>query len=322
MGETGDPRFSETLGRLMSELSVVVRRRAFAELSRLKAAAKTRQGREWRVAGRLLPGSSSMRQLGFEASPADGSAPPRLLPTQFILSEDGRPVTQYQVEAHAPAEALALTFLFPHSAAPGSPPWVRGAIGCLNWKRPSDLWCAAFYLPESQGTPDPPQFTADGPAAAAALRGAVAAQQAAATAQPDAPAETTARAAFWDAIRGSAHAVGAPELGARHLIVYSQSSPEAPADLAEIVAAAVASNTSVHAVSLDPCPPLEELCRGTRGCFRLAKSEPEVSRLVEEAHLALLPRFLVSYPPLAPGARKLNVRVFDATGWGETTIPL
>ena len=312
MGETGDPRFSEALGRLMSESSSVVRRRAFAELSRLKTAAKTRQGREWRVAGRLLPASGRMRQLGFEASPADGSAPPRLLATQFILSEDSRPVTQYQVEAHAPAEALALTFLFPHSAAPGSAPWVQGAVGCLNWKRPSDLWCATFYMPANgktdqtgQGTPEPPQFNADRQTAEAALR--------------EAPAET-ACAAFWDAIRSAAHAVGAPEVGARHLIVYSPSSPEAPADLAEIAPAAVASNTSVHVVSLEPCPALEELCRGTQGSFRLAKSEPELARVVEEAHLALLPRFLVGYPPLAPGAHALNVRVFDATGWGETTI--
>jgi hypothetical protein len=321
MGETGDPRFSETLGRLMSESSLVVRRRAFAELSRLKAAAKTRQGRQWRVAGRLLPGSGNMRQLGFEACPADGSAPPRLLPTQFILSEDCRLVTQYQVEAHPPADALALTFLFPHSDAPSRPPWVQGAIGCLNWKRPSDLWCATFYMPagentdpKAQGTPEPPQFTADGAAAVAALQEAVPVQQ-------EAAAETV-RAAFWDAIRSSAQAVGAPELGARHLIVYNQSSPEAPADLAEIVAAAVASNTSVQAVSLGPCPPLEELCRGTQGAFRSAKSEAELSKLVQEAHLALVPRFLVGYQPVAPGARTLNVRVFDATGWGETTISL
>lgn len=318
MGETGDPRFSETLGRLMSESSSFVRKRAFAELSRLKAAAKARQGREWRVAARLLPVSGSMRQFGFEASPPDGGAAPLLLPTRFILSEDGQPVTQYQVEAYVPPEALALTFLFPHSASPDSPaigpPWLQGAIGCLNWKRPSDQWCATFYLPaddkpaeKAQGTPNPPQFTADVQAALVALQ--------------EAPAKT-ACASFWDAIRNSAQATGAPERGARHLIVYNLSSPAAPASLPEIVAAAVASKTSVHVVSLAPCPPLEELCRGTQGSFRQAKSEPALLRLVEEAHMALLPRFLVGYPPVAPGARMLNVRVFDATGWGEATIQL
>jgi hypothetical protein len=311
MGETGDPRFSGTLGHLMSESNIVVRKRAFAELARLKAAAKTRQGHEWRVAaGRLQPGSGSMRQLGFEASPADGGEPPRLLPTQFILTEDSRPVTQYQVEAHAPAEALALTFLFPHAAAPGSHPWVQGAIGCLKWKRTSDLWCAMFCLPadeKAQDAPNPPQFSADRQAIIAALQEA---------------AVTTGWVPFWDAIRNSAQAIGAPERGARHLIVYNQSSLAAPDGLAEIVSAAVASNTGVHVVSLAPCPPLEELCRGTQGSFRLAKSEAELPRLVEEAHMALLPRFLVSYQPVVPGGHTLHVRVFNATGWGETTIPL
>jgi hypothetical protein len=311
MGETGDPRFSGTLGHMMSESTAFVRKRAFTELSRLKAAAKARQGREWRVAGRLLPASESMRQLGLEAVPTDGSAPPRLLATQFILSEDSHPVTQFQVEASALPETLAVTFLFPHTADPETPPWIQGAIRCLKWKRPSDLWDTTFYLPAAaiaQGTPSPQQFTADGIAAAAALQGV---------------REQNVCLAFWDAIRNSAQAANAPDNAARHLIVYNQSSPAAPPNLAEIVSAAVASKTSVQAVSLTPCPPLEELCRGTQGSFRLAKSSPELTKLVEESYLALLSRFLVGYTPVVPGgAHAVNVRVFDATGWGETTIML
>jgi hypothetical protein len=310
MGETGDPRFSGALGHLMSESTAFVRKRAFTELSRLKAAAKARQGREWRVAGRLLPGAGGMRHFGFEASPADGGAPPRLLPTQFILSEDSRPVMQYQVEAYAPPETLALTFLFPHSADSATPPWIQGAMGCLNWKRPADLWETTFYLPANvagQATPNPPQFTADGQAAALALQEA---------------REQNVCQAFWDAVRNSVQAAVAPEGAARHLIVYNQSTPEAPANMAEIVSAAVASKTSVQVVSLTPCLPLEELCHGSQGSFRLAKSAPDLCRLVEEAYLALLSRFRLGYVPVAPGARTLTVRVFDATGWGETTITL
>ncbi len=308
MGETGDPRFSETLGHMLGESNAIVRKRAFAALSRLKAAAKARQARVWRVGGRLLPGSRNMRQVGF--SSADGSVPPQLLPTQFILSEDGQPVTQYQVEAHAPAEALAVTFLFPYAAVSGGPAWVQGAIECLNWKRASDLWCATFYLPDDEkaaGLPNPPQFSAESQAAAAALRQA--------PAKIDCPG-------LWDGIRNSVQAANAPERGARHLIVYNQSSPAAPADLAEIASAAAASKMSVQAASMTPCPPLEELCRGTQGSFQLAKSEPELSRFVEGAYLALLPRFLVGYQPVAPEAQTLTIRVFDATGSGEIAIPL
>jgi hypothetical protein len=316
MGETGDPRFSETVGRMVGEPNAIVRKRAFAALSRLKAAAKTRQGREWRVAGRLLPGSGSMRQVSLDASPADGSAPPRLLATQFILSEDGQLITNYQVETRAPAETLAVTFLFPHSGDSGSPPWVQGAIDCLQSKRPGDLWCATFYLPAGetpQGAATPPQFNADREAAAAALQ--------------KLPGNTEC-APFWDSLRNSVQAVTTPSATtpaatpARHLIVYNQSSGEAPAGMAEIVAAAVASNVTVQVVSLTPSAPLEELCRSTQGSFQLAQSEDELSKLVGEAHLTLLSRFLVGYQPAAPGARTLSVRVFDSTGWGETTISL
>lgn len=310
MGETGDPRFSETLGRMMGESNSFVRKRAFTDLSRLKAAAKKRQGCKWRVAARLLPASDSMRQFGFEASPRDGTEQLPLLPTHFILSEDGRPVTQYQVEPCAPAGTLAVTFLFPHSTD-SNPPWVQGALGRLNRKRPSDLWCTAFYGPAdqtAQAAPNPPEFTADAPAALAALQR---------------PADQTLYAAFWDAILNSVQAVNSPEGGSRHLIVYNQSSLVAPATgIAGIVSAAVASNTSVQAVSLTHCEPLEELCRAAQGSFHLAPSALESSRLVEEAYLSLLARFKVSYQPDAPSARELNIRVFDPTGWGETTIAL
>jgi hypothetical protein len=310
MGETGDPRFSETLGRMMGESNSFVRKRAFADLARLKAAAKKRQGRRWRVAARLLPTSESMRQFGFEASPRDGTEPLLLLPTQFILSEDGRPVTQYQVEPYAPSETLAVTFLFPHTSD-SNPPWVQGALGRLNRKRPSDLWCTSYYGPAdqtAQGTPKPPEFNADAQAALAALQSS---------------GDQTLCPAFWDAILNSAQAVNASERSSRHLIVYNQSSPAAPATgIAGIVSASVVSNTSVQVVSLTRCAPLEELCLGAQGSFQLASSALEASKLIEEAYLSLLARFKVSYQPDAPGARELNIRIFDPTGWGETTISL
>ena len=308
MGETGDPRFSETLGRLVGETNAIVRKRAFAALARIKTAAKARQGREWRVAGRLLPGSGSTRQFRLEAGPTDGSAPPALVATQFILSVDGRLVVQYQVDTRAQAETLAVIFLFPRIADSASPPWVQGALECLPWKRPSDLWCATFYMPmgeTSQAPPDSPPFTADRDAAATALQKA--------PSKMDCPG-------FWDAIRDSVQAASAPARGTRHLIAYSQSCAAEPTDMAEIVSAAMSSNTSVQVISPTRNAPLEELCRRTKGSFLLASSEAESSKLVEEAHLTLLSRFMVSCQP-GPAARELNIRVAP-TGWGETTIPL
>jgi hypothetical protein len=311
MGETGDPRFSETLGRMLAEPNGVVRKRAFSALSRLKAAvAKSRQSGAWRMLASLLPGSGNLRHIRLQVSPMDGSELPRLLPTQFILSVDGQPVTQYQVEARTPAESLAVTFLFPRMADSSNLPWVQGAIDSLPAKRPSDLWNASFYAPAGEPppttAPDPPQFTANNEEAAAMLQKP--------TGQIECPS-------LWGGIRNSVQAAGEPASGVRNLIVYNQSEVEAPPELAEIIAEAVSSNTTVQVVSPVRNEPLEELCRSTQGSFHLASSELESAKLIEEAHLTLFSRFVLSCQPGA-GARELNVRVFDPAGWGETTIML
>jgi hypothetical protein len=311
MGETGDPRFAETLGHMMGETNAIVRKRAFSALVNLKAAVKARQSRVWRVAGRLLPHAGNMRELRLEASATDGSAAPTLLPTQFVLTEDGHAVPNYQVEMAPPVELLSLTFMLPHSEESAVPPWLQGAIGCIPWKRPSDSWCTTFYVPANEKgaeTPNSPQFSADNQVAATAL-------------QEWAP--KTGCPTFWDGLRNAVQAVGAPERGPRRLILFHDASAAGAApEMAEFISAATGSNTSVQAISMTPSPQLEELCSGTNGHFQLAQSEPEIQKFVEEAYLALLPRFLVTYQPVSHSARALTVRVFDATGSGETTISM
>jgi hypothetical protein len=252
-----------------------------------------------------------MRELRLEASATDGSAAPTLLPTQFVLAEDGHPVPNYQVQMAPPAEILSVTFLLPHSEESAVPPWLQGAIGCIPWKRPADSWCTTFYLPANEKgaeAPNPPQFSADGQVAATAL-------------QEWAP--KTGCPTFWEGLRNAVQAAGAPERGPRRLILFHEASAAtSPPEMAEFISAATSSNISVQAISLTPSPQLEELCSGTSGHFQLAQSEPEVQKFVEEAYLALLPRFQVIYQPLSSTARTLTVRVFDATGSGETTISM
>src|SRR5215831_7791254 len=60
MGETRDFRFSETLRRLLNDADATVRKRAFAALSKLKAAAAQNGGGGTRhVAARWMAGESS-----------------------------------------------------------------------------------------------------------------------------------------------------------------------------------------------------------------------------------------------------------------------
>jgi hypothetical protein len=320
MGESGDPRFSETLARMVGESNAIVRKRAFSALSRLKAAVTmTRQGREWRVAGRSLQGAGSTRltgilrreprQFSLEVTCTDASPPPQLLATQFILTEDRQPISHYQVEMCPVPEVLEATLLFPRPTDSGRPGWIQGAIDGLRYKRPADLCSSMFYLaggdtPET--TPNSPKFSSDRDAIVAAIE------------KPPGKMEC---APFWNCLRTALRAATPSARVARHLIVYNQSSAKPPEDMAPMFSAAMSSNTAVHVVSLTSSATLEELCRRTRGSFDLAQSPDELSHLVEQTYLGLLPRFLVTCLP-APGSRKLKFRVFDPTGWGEITIAL
>jgi hypothetical protein len=199
--------------------------------------------------------------------------------------------------------------VFPRLIDSGRPGWIQGAMDGLRWKRPNDLCSSMFYLSAGetpQTTPNSPQFTSDREAIVAGIE------------KPPGKMEC---AAFWDCLRTALRAAIPSARVARHLIVYNQSSAKAPEDMAPIVSAAMSSKTTVQVVSLTPSAPLQELCRRTRGSFHLAQSPDQISKIVEEAYLGLLARFLVTCHP-APGARELNIRVFDSTGFGETTILL
>lgn len=312
MGETGDPRFKESLARLLGESDAMVRRRAFLALSRLKAASQARQGREWRVAGRIIPSGGNWRQVRVEIGVTDGSTP-RLLPTNFALAEDGRPVMQYQIEERPSQEALALSFLLPRTPSGPGTPWTQGANAALQWKRPSDLWQPAFYLTRKEATEDtaegdePRPFLTDRDAIAAAL------------AQPAAKLGCTG---FWSTLRQSANPANAPARGARHLIAVVAEEIEDPPELSALISAAMNSKTVVHAITRAAAPALEDLCRRTQGAYVTAASDLELPSMIEETHLAILARFHISYLPPAPGGSLLTVKVCNTTGFGEGLLTL
>jgi hypothetical protein len=329
MGATGDPRFTKTLARMVGEPNTEVRTRAFAALTQVRTATvKVREAGELRVVARFQRNGWKGRcELRVETSSKDGREQIGILPTQLILAEDGQEVANYSVEERPAPPDMAITFVLPRTAEPSGNTFQAGALHALTWKRPSDLWAVAPYIPTQ--SPDrhtsfvgqsidiptvenpstegiPQQFTCDPAVAKAALEKL-----------PPTVDCTDLRST----IRRTVQMDRGPACGIRHVLVYGQSEPGTLAGYTELVSAAMAARTSVHAISLIPNAALEGLCQMTHGTFQIVASEDEVAIVVEEMCLSLQARYTVRYQPNA-GARELRITINTPSGWAETTISI
>jgi hypothetical protein len=316
MGETGDPRFSEILARMLADSAKAVRTKAFVAVGTVRTAvAQVSRADQWRVVGLCRPQDprTGRRRIQVTTVTAEGSETPRVLPVQFILSEDGQPVWSYEVVEKPASEPLSVVFLLPRGGTHDRAPWNRGALRCLSLKRPIDLWSAVPYfsprnLPtEIYPNQEMPVFTANPIVVAAAFQ------------QIPKACDCSL---FWDAVERSIQPGNVPLRGQRHLIVL------APAEIGEpaadsLIAAVHASRTSVRVVSTGPNPALQEFCSRTGGYFLPAKNEPNaIEDCVSLAYLNLLSRYEIRYQPVCPDAASLKIRVHTPEGWGETAVAL
>jgi HEAT repeat protein len=315
MGETGDPRFSEVLGKMLADVNAGVRKRAFAAVSQVKlAAAQLAQNREWLVSALLLakdPQKTS-RRIRVAVVPDTGSENLKMLPTHFIVSEDNQAVMSYQVREMPAREAMTVIFVFPRTTAPDVAPWNHAALRCLDWKRPTDLWCSVPYLPDDDSASAPglelelPPFSAQPEFAAAAFTN---------------PHKRTDCTDFWTALWRTVRNEAGPVRGKRHLIVF------APGDIGRIaghglVASVISSRTSVQVISTGPNSALQDFCRMTGGTLQIGETDAALADLVTRAYLNLLARYDITYQPVVPGASAIRVRVNAPTGWGESSISI
>jgi hypothetical protein len=324
MGETGDPRFTETLVRMLVEPDTTVRKLAVTALRRIKAAAaQTVQGTEWRMAGLIearQPNDPQKTQrtvhlavTSTDAASNNGGDQPKVLPTQFILTEGARNVLSYKVTERPAAEAMSVIFVFPWTEEPATAPWNLGALQCLAWKRPADLWCSLPYLPSgaSEATSAvvkhaPAPFISSSEAVSASLR------------------RTPDHADCSDLWETMGRCVGldrAAARGKRHLIVVATDRVGRIAGQG-LILSVIGSRTSLQVISSVSNPRVEDFCRQAKGRLRTFETEAEIPALIQEAYLNLLARYQIRYQPVSPEATILKARVQTASGWGEVRIPI
>jgi hypothetical protein len=311
MGEAADPRFADALAKMAGDSSAAVRSRAFQSGLRVKsAAAQARRSAEWRMAGRLQTAPGGFRKIALEAALADGSRP-EVLPTQIIVTEDGRNIVDYQVEEQSRAAERLIVFVFPRPPVRLVTPWLRGMANALAWKHPLDFWAGVRYLEAAEletailsDEPAPLQFRSDRSQAGNLFNEA---------------GDGIYSAGFWGAIRRSLETAGFSN-SQRRVIAFNSYEKTGPADYDRMVATAAACRGSIQAISLVPNEKLEELCRETRGEYRLARNEADVGPLIEQAHLSVLMRYAVSYRSDCRQPKSLRLRIHAPSGWGETQI--
>ena len=315
MGETGDPRFSEFLGRMIADGNGGVRKNAFAAVGRIRAAvAQVSQAPEWSVAGSCSPKDprTGQRRVSVAVFTADGRESPRVLPVQFILSENGQPVWSYRVIEGPVPEAMSVIFLFPRKVDHAGKPWDQGALRCLNWKRKADLWSAVPYLgvddSPSSGPADleRPSFVADSAQAARAF---------------EETAMRTDCTGFWTAVHRALLPGNTPERRKRHMMVLAPDEVAGNSD-ATLIAAVHASRTSIQVVSTSPNPALQEFCRRIDGRFHLVEDNAAIEERISLVYLSLLARYEIRYASVCAGTVSLKLRVHTPLGWGETMVPL
>jgi hypothetical protein len=317
MGETGDSRFAELLVKMLVESNTTVRKTAFAALVRIKAAsAQTVLGPRLRMAGIMpnQPGDlkQTQRKVHLAIAPDNGQNQPRILATEFLLSENGQSVLSYKVTEKPPVAAMSVIFVLPRAGVAAATPWNQGAVKCLAWKRPSDLWASLPFLPsgdpEAMGhaIDEPPRFTANTAALAASL------------------AKTPGRldcSELWETLWRCVRPDQAGVRGKRHLIVVANEQVDRIAG-DSLIANIVGSRTSLQVISSLPNPAVDDFCQKAKGRFHTFENESDIPDLVQQAYLNLLTHYEISYQLVSKDATEVRARVQTASGWGEVKIPI
>ena len=299
MGETGDPRFTDALRRLISNPI----RRCASALCRIELFKATNSqavvGVEWHVAGRILPGRAFKDAQGdrrglrrFRDILRSSAAP--------VLLSEGEPIhyVTYKVSEKNQSEAISVVFVIPRSKAAAGGAFFEGVARCLGWKRPSDLWSILPYVETGDGEvppphdPDPAQFTAKSDALAATLNGT-----------PKRMECTDLWTALWRATRPDS----GQSRGKRYVIVLGS------VEEGRIAGHGLVSNMQggripLQAICSGPNTELREFCKRTRMPFHLGSDE-EISEMVQRAYLNLLARYEISYQSVTAEAVPLKVRI-------------
>ena len=150
IGHTGDPRFLPFLNSVFRTDSPRCRGVTIGALARIRRSISA-----FEQAGRLYTEiistgveDSGMRRAELSVFPNGTKEPVRLTATQFVITEDGEPVTRYSAKPRNTPDILVSGFVIPRILSRADPYALAiedALTACLRWKRTADLWCVDRY---------------------------------------------------------------------------------------------------------------------------------------------------------------------------------
>jgi len=253
------------------------------------------------------------RRLLVSVIPTDGERHIRPLPTQFHLTEDESPILSYSVAERPVLQTVSLIFVFPRDGAHPGSPWVGAARNCLNFKPVPDRW-ACLQWASAAGEPGP--SPAIDPEDGSVLSDDPGHLISALASPADAAECPNLWRAMWRAVRVAQQAAGT-----RRVIVVCDETVSGGAGC-ELVQTLTTARDMVRVISRTRNPPIEALCRKAEISLTLAETADAVASAIEQECIGLLARYEISYQPLSPEARHLQVRVRSPEGGGALTLAI
>jgi len=164
MGETGDPRFLGYLNSVFRTDAPRCRTMVIRSLARIRrnVALLEQAGKlNVEVLSFAAAAGSNERRLELGLPPPGHRALDPLAPTDFVIEEDGRPVTRYSVVCRGEPDVMVSGFVIPRILSRADPYAMAiesGLRACSEIRRKADLWSVDRYRcddsPETEEGPN------------------------------------------------------------------------------------------------------------------------------------------------------------------------
>jgi hypothetical protein len=336
MGETGDPRFLPYLNSVFRTDSPRCRAGAIRALARIRRSLGV-----YEQAGRLpvqvlsaVVEDTGTRRIELTLPPGgQAGAPPT--PMDFVITEDGRMVTRYSVNARSDPDILVTGFAVPRILSRADPYAMTiesGLRACLELKRKTDLWCIDRYSCDDSCEPDEGADRAamdfTDPLVVQHLRKNRGFLTAAEIIEKVIPGPGPKEQASRDASRGVGKVIEmlSRAAGERHLFLCFH--PDAPLSgkaVEELEDKANEEKVVLHGMlpeGTEDTAALARICRQSGGTF-VRGPEEQIADVMATTFAGFLHRYEITWPPDGPGpGHSARLQIFSRAGCADCSFDL